>query len=245
MPVHLGRRQILSQLLKWLVAFSLTSFSPMRRAAGRNGGVNIQKEGSMNLPEPRIDGKISLERTIKNRRTIRSFTQAALTLEQFSQLLWAAQGVNEDKGYKRTAPSAGALYPMDVYAVVGREGVNGLTTGVYHYKPMDHTVSLVVAQDLRQAVAKAGLSQMWIVGAPLSFVITAEYERSSIKYGRRGVRYAMIEAGHIGQNIFLQAEALGLAAGIVGAFDDEDMVRVMHIPRSHNPLLVMPVGYKG
>lgn len=198
----------------------------------------------MKLPQPRIEGDVSLERTIKNRRTIRSFTSEHLTQKQFSQLLWAAQGITTDRGYLRAVASAGALYPIDLYAVVGEQGVEGTKAGVYHYEPRGHSLSLVTHGDLRNEVARASLSQMWMARPPLSLVITAEYDRITIKYGNRGVRYAMIEAGHTGQNIFLQAEALGLGAGIVGAFNDEDVARVMGIPRSHEPLLIMPVGYK-
>lgn len=198
----------------------------------------------MKLPKPATKGEVSLERTIKNRRTIRSFTPRQLKLEQCSQLFWAAQGITGDRGFKRAAPSAGALYPMDIYAVVGEDSVEGLKAGVYHYEPGDHAISLVSEGDLRNDVASASLYQMWMAKAPLNFVITAEYDRITIKYGKRGIRYARIEAGHIGQNIFLQAEALNLGAGIVGAFNDEDLIRVMNIPRSHEPLLVMPVGYK-
>lgn len=198
----------------------------------------------MRLPEPRIEGEVPLERTIRTRRTIRSFTSKKLTLEQIAQLLWAAQGVTGDRGFKRAAPSAGALYPMDLYAVAGANGVEGLETGIYHYNSGEHALSLVTEGDLRRVVATASLSQMWMAEPPLNLVITAEYDRISIKYGNRGGRYAMIEAGHIGQNIFLQAEALGLGAGIVGAFDDKDVMRVMRLPPSHEPLLIMPVGYK-
>jgi len=165
-------------------------------------------------------------------------------MEHFSQLLWAAQGVTEDSGFKRAAPSAGALYPMDVYAVLGTEGVEEIQAGIYHYVSAEHGLAVVSTGDRRRALAKAALSQMWMAMPPVSMVITAEYGRIAVKYGDRGVRYAMIEAGHIGQNIFLQAEALGLAAGIVGAFDDRQVTRTMGIPDSHEPLLIMPVGYK-
>ena len=199
----------------------------------------------MDLPDPQTDGAISLEKTIKTRRTIRSFTSQQLTLDQFSQLLWAAYGTTEDRGYKRAAASAGALYPMDIYAVIGENGVKGINAGVYHYEPIGHSVSLVLHSDHSKEVARASLGQMWMARAPLNLVITAEYVRITGRYGDRGVRYAMIEAGHIGQNIFLQAEAVGLGAGIVGAYRDEDVIMALGIPRSHEPLLIMPVGYKG
>lgn len=201
-----------------------------------------EKGGPMKLPQPRLKGEFSLESALKRRRTVRSYARDPLSLEQYSQLLWAAQGISEDRGYKRTAPSAGALYPMDVYGVVGRGGVEGLSEGVYHYEPQAHSVTLVTPGDKRDALAKASLFQTWMAQAPVDMVITAEYERVTGKYGERGVRYAMIEAGHIAQNLFLQAESMGLGAGIVGAFHDGDVVKVLQCPGSHQPLLIMPVG---
>lgn len=198
----------------------------------------------MRLPEPHRDGKVSLERAIKARRTIRSFTSRQLTLEQLSQLLWAAYGITDDRGFRRSAASGGALYPVDIYVVAGEEGVAGLEAGLYHYEPRDHRVSLVLEGDLREDVARASLGQMWMARPPLSIVITAEYARITTRYGDRGVRYALIEVGHIGQNIFLQAEALGLGAGIVGAFHDGEVTGALGIPSAHEPLLIMPVGYK-
>lgn len=199
----------------------------------------------MDLPKPRTDGDISLEKTIQQRRTIRSFTSEALTMEQLSQLLWAAQGITDDRGLKRAAASGGALYPMDIYAVVGRDGVEGIEAGIYHYEPNDHSISLISKDDFKAELAEASLSQKWMARAPLNLVITAEYGRICGRYGERGVRYAIIEAGHIGQNIFLQAEALSLGAGIVGAFEDERVIKAINIPANHEPLLIMPVGYKG
>jgi SagB-type dehydrogenase family enzyme len=132
---------------------------------------------------------------------------------------------------------------MDVYAVVGRDSVKQLDAGVYHYEPHGHLLSLVAGDDLRVPLAKASLSQIWMARAPINVIITAEYSRVTSKYRKRGVRYAMIEAGHIGQNLFLQAEALGLKAGIVGAFRDNEIIRVLKLPTAHEPLLIMPVGY--
>ena len=198
----------------------------------------------MKLSKPQIDGNVSLERSIKNRRTIRSYRPVHLTFPQFSQLLWAAQGITEERGLKRAAPSGGALNPIDIYSVVGKEGVDILEEGIYHYEPEHHTVSLMSGGDLRDQVAEAALGQMWMASAPINIMITAEYDRICKKYGERGVRYAIIEAGHIGQNIFLQAAALGLSTGIVGAFHDKTLIDTIKIPKSHQPLLIIPVGYK-
>jgi len=197
----------------------------------------------MKLPPVKMEGTVAVEVAIKQRRTVRSYMPQMLLLDQLAKLLWSGQGVTDNSGFKRAAPSSGALYPMDIYTVVGQDSVEQIKAGVYHYEPEKHILSQVTTQDLRDKVARAALSQMWMAKAPLNFVITAEYSRVAGKYGKRGVRYAMIEAGHIGQNLFLEAEALGLKAGIVGAFHDQELIDVMKIPRSHEPLLIMPVGY--
>lgn len=197
----------------------------------------------MKLPLPKIPGRMSVEEAIKSRRTLRDFRAASLILGDLAQLLWAAQGITAHNGFKRAAPSAGALYPMDVYTIVGEEGVEELQPGLYHYRPRDHGILRIAHDDLRKELARASLSQMWMAQAPINLLITAEYDRVTVKYGNRGVRYAMIEAGHIAQNIFLQAEALGLGAGIVGAFEDQAVIKALGIPSSHEPLLIMPVGH--
>ena len=201
--------------------------------------------GDISLPKPSHKGTVSVEEALKARRTHRSFTSRSLSLEQFSQILWGAYGVTarEYGSFLKTAPSAGALYPLDIYGVVGKGGVETLASGVYHYNSEDHTASLVKEGDLREKVAKQSLHQMWMAEAPVILVITGEYGRSSIKYGPRGVTYTHIEAGCVGQNIFLQAEAMGLKAGIVGAFNNRDVIKVMGLLSSHDPLLIMPVGF--
>ena len=233
MSSSMTRRETLSSLGTCLVAFFITGFLGVRKAKAGKDNRKIPGERNMKLPPAKTEGTVFLEKTIKSRRTIRSFIPTPLTLEQFAQLFWAAQGITDERGYKRAAPSAGGLYPMDVYSVVGVNCVEGIKEGIWHYQPRDHSVSLVSEGDLRREVARASLSQMWMADAPVSFVITSEYARITSKYGNRGVRYAMIEAGHVGQNIFLQSAALGLGAGIVGAFSDEDVIRVLKIPRSH------------
>ena len=197
----------------------------------------------MILPKPDHDGSLSVEEAIKRRRTVRNFSAKAIGKEDLSKLLYAAQGITEDNGFKRAAPSGGALYPLDLYTVVGEKGVEGLDAGVYHYIPSSHRIEQVTAGDRREPLARASLHQMWMADPPLSLVVTAEYSRICSKYGDRGVRYAMVEAGHVGQNIFLQAEALGLKAGIVGAFKDMNVINVLGILKEHEPLLIMPVGY--
>ena len=165
----------------------------------------------------------------------------ALTLWEISQVLWAAQGITDKTGL-RAAPSAGALYPLDLYLVVGKEGVEGLGEGVYHYLPQSHSLEPTLEGDVRQTLARLSLGQMSIAEAPLSLLITAEYERTTEKYGDRGVRYVHMEAGHVGQNVYLQAEALGLGTVTIGAFQDEEISKALNLPRSYRPLYVMPIG---
>jgi len=199
----------------------------------------------LKLTEPRIDGHVSLEKAIRERRTCRSFAAGSLTRTQLSQILWAAYGITDPRGFMRSVPSGGALYPMDIYAVLGKGGVSDMKEGLYHYEPHGHSVTYMDGGDLRKELAAASLSQMWMAKAPLNLVISAEYGRITSEYGQRGIRYALMEAGHIGQNIFLQAEALTLGVGIIGAFDDERVARILGLPKNHEPLLIMPVGHRG
>lgn len=195
------------------------------------------------LPPPAHQGKMSVAEALKKRRTVRSFAHRGLELAQVGQLLWGASGVSDPRGY-RTAPSAGATYPLEIYLVVGERGVNGLTPGLYRYVPEGHALTLIQPGDLRGPVARASLHQTWMAEAPVMVVLAAEYRRCQARYGEdRGVRYTHMEAGAASQNLFLQAEALGLAAGIVGAFQDRTLKDLLKLPPSHEPLLVMPVGY--
>jgi SagB-type dehydrogenase family enzyme len=182
-------------------------------------GVRVS-DAAIVLPKPSLDGKVSVEKAIQQRRTIRDFRETPLSVQQLAQLLWAAQGITEPKGGKRAVPSGGAQYPLDLYVIVGKNGVEGLEEGVYRYRPENHSISSINGKDLRGEIGSASLGQMWMAGSPVMFVITAEYKRITGRYGDRGMRYAQIEVGHVGQNLFLQAEALGLRAGIVGAFND-------------------------
>jgi len=195
------------------------------------------------LPPPAHKGRVSVEETLKARRTVRHFASRGLDLQQVSQLIWGTDGVSDPRGL-RTAPSAGATYPLEVYLVVGERGVTGLAPGLYRYRPETHSLELTQRGDLRAEVARASLHQNWMAEAPVTVVFAAEYRRCTARYGERGIRYTHMEVGHAGQNLFLQAEALGLACGIVGAFRDRDLSSILKLPPTHEPLLVMPVGYR-
>jgi len=222
--------------LNVFLAFALILAPPFALAADPD---------TVSLPAPTYKGAVSVEEALKDRRTCRSFQEKSLTLGQLSQLLWAAYGVTDRAGGLRlkTAPSAGALYPLDVYAVTGAGGINDLAAGVYRYVPEGHQLKRIAAGDLRKETARGALGQMWMAKAPVMLVVAGEYARSSVKYGQRGIRYTHIEAGCVAQNIFLQAEALGLRAGIVGAFDDKRVQKTLCLPSEHDPQVIMPVGY--
>jgi SagB-type dehydrogenase family enzyme len=186
---------------------------------------------------------MSLAEALQTRRTVRHFASRALDLAQVSQLLWEADGVSDPRGL-RTAPSAGATYPLDLYLVVRERGVAALPAGIYHYEVRAHGLAPLAPGDFHAAVARACLHQTWMTQAPVMVVITGEYRRCTARYGQRGVRYTHMEAGNVSQNLFLAAEALGLGAGIVGAFDDHSLAQALKLPPAHEPLLVMPVGHK-
>lgn len=194
------------------------------------------------LPPPAHQGKMSVEEALKKRRSVRQFAHRGLDLAQVSQLLWGTGGTSDPRGL-RTAPSAGATYPLEYYLVVGDRGVTGLAPGLYHYRPDTHALELILKGDLRTPVARACLHQTWMAEAPVMVIFAAEYRRCMARYGDRGVRYTHMEVGSASQNLFLQAEALGLAAGIVGAFQDRTLSEILHLPKQHEPLLIMPVGY--
>jgi SagB-type dehydrogenase family enzyme len=198
---------------------------------------------AIKLPPPAHQGSMSVEAALKARRTVRRFGARGLELAQVSQLLWATDGVSDPRGL-RTAPSAGATFPLEIYLVAGERGVAQLPAGLYRYRPLNHSLELLQKGDLRQAAARACLSQVWMAEAPVMVVFAAQFARCTARYGQRGLMYTHMEAGHAGQNLFLQAEALGLGAGIVGAFEDKGLSQVLKLPADHAPLLVMPVGYK-
>jgi SagB-type dehydrogenase family enzyme len=203
-----------------------------------------QEKQVIKLPAPSHQGSMSVEEALKRRRTVRQFASRPLTLAQVSQLLWGADGISDPRGL-RTAPSAGATYPLELYVVVGERGTVDLAPGVYRYLPQSHSLEPTPAKgDLRAQVARVSLHQNWMAEAPLMVVIAAEYQRCMARYGNRGIQYTHMEVGHLGQNLFLQAEALGLACGIVGAFEDTALARILQFPKNHEPLLIMPVGYK-
>ncbi len=199
------------------------------------------KKELIRLPNPSHRGKLSVEEAILKRRSIRRFRGDPLTLSQLSQLLWSAQGITASGG-RRTAPSAGATYPLEIFAVTGEQTVDSLGAGVYHYQTDSHALNVHIGGDLRPALAEASLGQTCIAASPVDIIVCALYSRTVYRYGKRGERYVHIEVGHVGQNISLQAIALGLGTVMVGAFDDEQVRTVLHLEEQLKPLYIIPVG---
>jgi SagB-type dehydrogenase family enzyme len=217
------------RLLAILVPTALL-VTPMRSATAQD---------TLRLPAPTTRGTVSLEEALHARRSVRGFTGDAMTLAQLGQLLWAAQGIIGAEG-RRTAPSAGARYPIELYVVAAN--VTGLPAGGYKYRPQGHELVRHLDGDLRSRLVEAAVHQDWILTAAAVLAITSVNERTRARYGDRTDRYVAIEAGHVGQGFCLQAVALGLGTTVVGAFQDDSVASVLQLDRSERPMVLIPVG---
>ena len=204
---------------------------------------------SLLLPPPLTVGTVSVEEALQQRRSVREYDPSPLTLEEVSQLLWAAYGVTYElapkmlRGGLKTAPSAGATYPLEIYLAAGN--VEGLAPGIYQYEPWGHKLFKVLDGDLREELCAACLGQEWILYAPASLIYSAVFSRTTGKYSDRGrPRYVCMDLGHSGENVYLQSEALGLGTVAIGAFDDLELRLLVNMTREEEPLYVMPVGRK-
>lgn len=237
----------------WLLALAVLAPGISLPAQAAAGGDEVKKEEvvKVKLPEPKLDGAVSLEKAIKNRRSARDYTGEPITLAQAAQLLWAAYGITEPvpdgpaflRGGLRAAPSAGARYPFEVYLVAGK--VTGLAAGVYRYVSEEHALVKVLEGDTRGALCEAAYGQEWIREAPASLFVSAIFERTTKKYGERGSqRYVWMDAGYLGENVYLQAEALGFGCCVAGAFDDGAVKKAMNLPASEEPVCILAAGKK-
>lgn len=191
------------------------------------------------LPEPRYAGEVSVEQALRERRSVRSYKDAPLDMAEISQLLWSAQGITSKRGF-RTAPSAGALYPLELYIIAGN--VKNLPAAIYKYTPQDHALLEIVSGDKRSQLSRAALRQGSIRKAPAVILFCAVYERTTGKYGQRGIRYVHMEVGHAAQNVSLQAIALGLHTAVIGAFRDTEVKAIANLPANEQPLYFVPIG---
>ncbi len=194
---------------------------------------------AIRLPAPRLDSKCSIESALSQRRSIREYGDEPLSLEEVSQLLWSGQGISDPKGL-RMVPSAGGLYPLELYLLAGN--VDNLFSGTYKYRPKGHILVRMDHGDKRAELSAVALEQECVRDAAVVIVIAAIYMRTTVKYFERGIRYVDMEVGHVGQNISLQAVSLGLGSVVVGAFDDHKVKRLLKFPENEQPLYLIPVG---
>lgn len=201
---------------------------------------------SVQLPKPSYKGSMSVEAAMQGKKSLRNFSKTPLSLQEVSQILWATNGrlpADAISGATiKVTPSAGGLYPLDIFLISGQGTVEGLPEGIYMYKPLTNSLLHVASGDNRKLLAYASLSQMWIARAPAIVVIAATFARTTAKYSQRGIQYVFMEAGNANQNMYLQAAAMGLRMGTVGAFNDPQVAAVLKLPSSMKPLLVVPVG---
>jgi SagB-type dehydrogenase family enzyme len=191
------------------------------------------------LPEPRYGGDVSVEQALQTRRSVRSYKNDPLNISEISQILWSAQGITSPRGF-RAAPSAGALYPLELYAVAGN--IKSISPAIYKYKPDDHLLLVMVSGDRRSELSRAALRQSAIRKAPAVLLFCAVYERVTGKYGQRGIRYVHMEVGHAAQNACLQAIALGLNSVIIGAFEDAEVKMIANLAAEEQPQCLVPIG---
>ncbi len=226
----------------WIVLFTVPACAAPAPAPATVPAPSLETGKAIELPQPRHDSDVSLEQSILQRRSIRDYTGEPLTLPEVSQLLWAAQGITDSERGFRAAPSAGALYPLEVYVVAGE--VADLPPGIYRYRPEEHNLAPLIDGDKRGELADAALNQQWVKEGALVIVFTGVYRRTTSKYGERGIRYVHMEAGHAAQNLCLQATAMDLGAVTVGAFYDDKVAELLNLPADEQPLYVIPVGRK-
>lgn len=214
----------------------------------KTGGGNQSRVvlGTYNLPEVQISGGMSVDQAIQSRRSVRSFSSTPLTLQDVSQLLWAAQGITDSERSYRSTPSAGHVFPMEVYLVVSDSGVKDLEAGIYHYNPYNNTLEKIVEGDQTSNLSMAAHGQKWVDQAPVSLVVTGNYQKMKDKYPDKNLstRFVDIEAGHIGENIYLEAVSRGLGTVAIGSFYDDQMISLLKLPSNETPIYIFPVGYQ-
>ncbi len=199
----------------------------------------IMEKNKVQLPEPLKEGGMSLTKALTLRRSVRSYSREPMNVSEVSQLLWSAQGVTHEKGF-RTAPSAGATFPLEMYVMINK--VTGLEKGVYHYNPFENTLERVMEEDVSAALARASLSQSMITEGAVVFIFGAVIERTQARYGERAERYVYNEIGHASQNVHLQAAAMNLGTVVIGAYRDDEVEEILQLGEDVRVLYMMPVG---
>ena len=229
-----------------LIVSSLVLLSLFSRLGGNSQDTHAQEKPpekgevmkEITLPAAKKTGQMPLEEAIRKRKSVRKYSAKELTPEQVSQILWAANGANPRPNFvARNVPSAGGIFPMTVYLLD--------KSGIYRYQPLNHSLALVKEGDQRKELSGAALGQGAVSQAAIDLVITADVAKCAQRYKERAPRYTDMEAGHIGQNVSLQAVSLGLATVMIGAFNDEAVTEVLGLTANEAPLYIIPVGYAG
>lgn len=202
---------------------------------------NIYAE-TVQLPPPDYKGRMSLEEAIYKRQSIRSYSSKPISLNQLSQLLWATGGVTADgiTGPTYAYPSAGGIYPLEIYVVVGT--VNGIKPGIYRYNSPSHSLELKIQGDKRNLLSRACYYQKMMINAPITIILTARISATTSRYGQRGYQYIFLDAGHCAENICLQATALGLGTVPVGAFSESAVNKLLKLSKEYTTVYILPVG---
>jgi SagB-type dehydrogenase family enzyme len=222
-----------------LIFFSVFLIMMHPTSNGQKSGHNPESTQTIKMLPPAKKSDFSIEEALLKRRSIRKYVDKPLTFAEISQLLWSAQGITNQRGF-RTAPSAGALYPLEIYVVANK--IEGLSAGVYKYIPAQHELKNIEQGNKLAELTDAALMQTWVENSSAVIVIAAVYERTTVKYGNRGIRYVHMEVGSAAQNIYLQAASLNLGTTFIGAFDDEQVKDVLKLADDEHPLSIMPIG---
>ena len=228
-------------ILIFIILFSIYFYLNLAKIQKIDLNKQMESESKIFLPKDFIKGKLSVFDSIKTRRSIRDYSKQPVSLKELSTLLFATQGITSD--YKRAAPSAGALYPMETYLVVNY--VAGLEKGLYHYLAQEHSLEIVKLGDFAQEIKEKCLNQAPLEDAAVDFIWTAVSERTTQKYGERGIRYIFIEVGHISENLYLQGNSMGLGVVSIGAFDDQAINEFLGVdPKKETVVYINAVGKK-
>ncbi len=225
----------------FIIFFAVYSYLNFEKEQKNNLNNQMKKESKISLPKDFVEGSLSAFDSIKTRRSVRDYSKQPLSLKELSTLLFTTQGITSD--YKRAAPSAGALYPMETYLVVNN--VAGLEKGLYHYLVQEHALEVVKIGDFAQEVRKKGLNQAPLENAAVDFIWTAVSERTTKKYGERGIRYIFIEVGHVSENLYLQANSMDIGVVAIGAFDDQAINKFLGVDSEKETVIyINAVGKK-
>jgi SagB-type dehydrogenase family enzyme len=235
----------LGLILVLSVAWTLNGQSENITKNPNIGDQSVQPISSIDLPNPQYKGSLSVEEAIKNRRSVRSFNSNPITIEEVSQLLWSAQGITDPQRNYRAAPSGSHVFPLQMYLVTGKNGVKEIPAGIYRYDPYNNRLEKIEDGDIRNNLSKAAHNQSWVKNAPISLIITGNYEKMMEKNQdiKISTRFVDMEAGHVGENIYLQAESLGLGTVAIGSFYEDQMISLLKLPHNETPLYIYPVGH--